>query len=183
MEDEPDFSDVIHKVKNWLLDKFDSLEPEKITQTILSHYKKDKTFSVPILVMCTLSGRLGEKGWKYVPQLPYQLAVLPDRFFKWLNLSMVSYAITALIAMGLIRQQNYLSKNPFILVLNKIINPVVLKVLSEKQPHHGGFLEAAPLTGFVLMSMVWANKKDHEVCAKAEKFLQNSIRKDGSLAN
>lgn len=175
-----DFSDLIQKVESWLLTNLKSLEPKEISKAILNHYKSDKTFSVPILTMCAISGRLGSDGWKYVPQLPFQFAAFPDRFFKWFNLSVVSYAIPALISIGLVRQKNKPARNPLIRLLNQFIIPKVLKVLSEKQPDNGGFLEAAPLTAFVLMSLVKAGKKEIDVCTKAERFLQNSIRSDGS---
>ncbi|HAF29883.1 MAG TPA: squalene--hopene cyclase [Bacteroidales bacterium] len=180
VKDDKDFSDLIQKVESWLLTNLKSLEPKEISKAILNHYKSDKTFSVPILSMCAISGRLGCDGWKYVPQLPFQLAAFPDRFFKWFNLSVVSYAIPALISIGLVRQKNKPARNPLIRLLNQFIIPKVLKVLSEKQPDNGGFLEAAPLTGFVLMSLVKAGKSEIEVCSKAERFLQNSIRTDGS---
>ena len=86
------FQSTICKLENWLSQKIGSLEPSKISEAILTHYSGDKTFSVPILALCALSGRLGEKGWESVPQLPFQFAALPDRFFRWFNLSVVSYA-------------------------------------------------------------------------------------------
>ena len=175
-----EFVVTIQKVENWLLKRLKSLDPEEISKTILNHYKTDKTFSVPILTMCALSGRLGENGWKYVSQLPFQFAALPDRFFKWFNLSVVSYAIPALIAIGLVTQNKKPAWNPIIRILNKLITPKVLKVLAEKQADNGGFLEASPLTGFVLMSLVGAGKREIKVCDKAEKFLQHSVRSDGS---
>jgi squalene-hopene/tetraprenyl-beta-curcumene cyclase len=177
---ELDFAVTIYKVESWLLKRLNSLEAQEISKAILNHYKTDKTFSVPILAMCALAGKLGEKGWNYVPQLPFQFAAIPDRFFKWFNLSVVSYAIPALIAIGLVRQNKKTGRNPIIRLLNKIIIPRILKVLAEKQPDNGGFLEAAPLTGFVLMSLVGSGKEEIEVCFKAESFLRDSIRKDGS---
>ncbi|MDF1549879.1 MAG: prenyltransferase/squalene oxidase repeat-containing protein [Bacteroidales bacterium] len=180
VKDEESFMPALNLLEHWLRQKVGELNPEKISTAILNHYADDKTFSVPILAMCALSGRLGKNGWVHVPQLPFQLAALPDRFFKWFNLSVVSYAIPALISMGLVKQKMDPPKNPLILLINKWITPKVLKVLSEKQPKNGGFLEAIPLTGFVLMTMVGADFKQHTVCSNAEKFLQNSIRNDGS---
>jgi len=175
-----EYQPTIHKLEEWLQSKTGTLNPAGISKNILTHYKSDRTFSVPILAMCALSGRLGENGWKYVPQLPYQLAAFPDRFFKLMNLSVVSYAIPALIALGLLRQKMKPSKNPFLKLINKLIYQKVLKVLAEKQPDNGGFLEAIPLTGFVMMSLTGAGLNGHIVSRKAEKFLQESIREDGS---
>ncbi len=179
VKEDQDHMHLINRVEQWLTKKLGGLEPEDISNAILRHYSADRTFSVPILAMCALSGRLGPDGWKYVPQLPFQFAVFPDRLFKWLNLSVVSYAIPALISMGLAKQHNH-KPGLLIRMINKLVIPKVLKILAEKQPANGGFLEATPLTGFVLMTLVGAGQKDNIVCNKAERFLQMSIRPDGS---
>lgn len=179
VKNDPTYANCIHHAENWLTDTLKNLDSESISTAILNHYQKDQTFSVPILAMCALSGRLGEKGWDLVPQLPFQMAVFPDSLFKLLNLSVVSYAIPALIAIGLVKSVNTKTSKP-IAQLNKSVKAKVLKVLAEKQPDNGGFLEAAPLTGFVLMSLVGSGEKELEVCAKAADFLGESIREDGS---
>lgn len=171
---------LVQKLERYLIDLMGSLEPAKLSKAILDHYQKDRTFSVPILAMCALAGRLGKNGWKYVPQLPFQLAALPNSFFRRVNLSVVSYALPALISMGLVKHIKTPSKNPLMRWLNNLLESKLLKVLSEKQPDNGGFLEAVPLTGFVLMTLVGAGKKNHEVCRKAESFLRSSYREDGS---
>jgi squalene-hopene/tetraprenyl-beta-curcumene cyclase len=55
-----------------------------------------------------------------------------------------------------------------------------LKVLERIQPENGGFLEAAPLTSFVTMSLAGMGLSDHPVAKKGVEFLLNSIRPDGS---
>ncbi len=179
VKNDTEFKEITAKTEKWLKARLVSLKPENISKEILNHYKTDKTFSVPILTMCALSGRLGKDGWKLVPQLPFQIAVLPDSFFSLLNLSVVSYAVPALIAMGLVKSKKS-KPNFFVSGINKLIKPKVLKVLSEKQPDCGGFLEATPLTAFVLMSMTGAGEINNEVCSESVKFLIASIRSDGS---
>jgi len=179
VKNDPTYANCIYHAENWLTDTLKKLDPESISTAILNHYQKDQTFSVPILAMCALSGRLGEKGWDLVPQLPFQMAVFPDRLFKILNLSVVSYAIPALIAIGLVKSVNTKNSKP-IARLNKSVKAKVLRVLAEKQPSNGGFLEAAPLTGFVLMSLIGSGEKELKVCSKAADFLSKSIREDGS---
>ncbi len=170
----------IKRIENYLIAQTGSLKPSRISDAILTHYKDDRTFSVPILAMCAMAGRLGPNGWKYVPQLPYQFAILPHQFFRFLNLSVVSYALPALISMGLIKQKKNPSRNPLMRFINKKLEKKLLKVLNEKQPPNGGFLEAIPLTGFVLMTLIGAGFKNNKVCKKAQNFLQKSIRDDGS---
>lgn len=174
------FTDCINNVEHYIISQTGSIEPEALSKAILKHYANDKTFSVPILAMCALAGRLGENGWKYVPQLPYQFAVLPPGLFRWLKLNVVSYAIPALISMGLVKQKKTPSKNPLLRIINKGLEQNILKVLDSKQPDNGGFLEAIPLTAFVLMTLIEAGFKNNRVCNKAEKFLQQTVRSNYS---
>ncbi|NOU60967.1 prenyltransferase/squalene oxidase repeat-containing protein [Marinifilum caeruleilacunae] len=178
-KDRAEFAETIQNAEDWLKDRLKKLDPESISSAVLNHYQSDQTFSVPILSMCALAGRLGDKGWKLVPQLPFQMAVFPDQLFKFLKLSVVSYAIPALIAIGLVKSRNS-RQNKLVRKLNKWVKPKVLKILAEKQPDNGGFLEATPLTGFVLMSLIGAGERKSEVCKKAADFLEQSIREDGS---
>ena len=47
-----------------------------------------------------------------MPQLPFELAALPFRFFQTIRLPVVSYALPALIAIGLVRHAQRPSWNP-----------------------------------------------------------------------
>jgi prenyltransferase beta subunit len=179
VEGDEAYQEPIQDAEAWLKKRVGSLEPETISEAILDHYKSDQTFSVPILAMCAISGRLGEKEWELVPQLPYHLAIFPNWMFRWLKLSVVSYAIPALIAIGLVKSRHS-RKGVFRKLVRAIFRKRVLNVLKAKQPDNGGFLEATPLTAFVLMSMVKANYKSLDVCDKASQFLATSIREDGS---
>jgi len=55
-----------------------------------------------------------------------------------------------------------------------------LKVLAEIQPPSGGFLEAAPLTSFVTMSLAAIGQAGHPVARKGVEFLIATVRPDGS---
>ena len=48
---------------------------------VAARYGKDRTFSVPILMLCALGGRLGEgrEAWRRVLPLPFEIAALPRR--------------------------------------------------------------------------------------------------------
>jgi hypothetical protein len=63
-----------------------------LVEAITARYGKDHTFSVPILMVLALSGRLGKHGWKQVPALPFELATLPRSFYGAIRLPVVSYA-------------------------------------------------------------------------------------------
>jgi len=81
------------------------LSADRLSEAIVRRYGKDRTFSVPILTALALTGRLGnaEQTWRHVPQIPFELAALPHRWFQWLRLPVVSYALPALVALGQVR--------------------------------------------------------------------------------
>jgi len=174
--------ETIEHAEQWLKHRVGSLEPLDITRAVKQHYGNDRTFSAPILTMMALAGCLGEpaQAWKLVPQLPFELAVVPHRFFKWLQLPVVSYALPALIAIGLARHKNRPIICPGCRILRNLTIKKVMKVLEKIQPANGGFLEATPLTSFVTMNLVSAGFKDHVVTGKAADFLLKSVRADGS---
>jgi len=144
---------------------------------VLREYRKDKTFSVPILTQCALAGLV---DWKEIPALPFELAWFPHRFYKTIKLPVVSYALPALIAIGQVKHHFVKPWNPLSRLIRKIaINPT-LKKLKSIQPTSGGFLEAAPLTSFVTMSLAAKGQHQHPVAEKGIQFLVESVRPDGS---
>ena len=173
------YPDTIAACESWLSKKLGApLSPDTLARAIISAYGKDKTFSVPILTMTALSGRLGEgkAAWKHVIPLPFELAALPHQFYKAVRLPVVSYALPALIAIGQVHYKQTGSRN----LLRKLTYQPCLKKLETLQPENGGFLEAAPLTSFVLMSLAAAGQKDHIVSQRAIAFLESNVRPDGS---
>src|SRR5262245_61166781 len=71
--------------------------PAAQAEAIRVRYGKDRTFAVPILTTCALAGLV---GWQEVAPLPFELACLPQAWFRFLRLPVVSYALPALIAIG-----------------------------------------------------------------------------------
>jgi squalene-hopene/tetraprenyl-beta-curcumene cyclase len=177
-----DHDHIIRRAESWLTNRIGSLEPGAIASAVLSYYGNDCTFSAPILLMCAICDRLGpgKQRWQWVPQLPLELAVLPHKFFKWLRLPVVSYAIPALIAIGLAKHYFFPSRFPVTRFLRDRVTPSTLEVLENIQPGHGGYLEAAPLTGFVVMSLAASGYRHHAVTVRGTGFLVQSQRIDGS---
>lgn len=161
------------KTRSFLKDKFEGDSNQHIISGVLKYYGKDLTFSAPILVMCALAGVIS--SWKEIPQLPFEVAVLPQKLFRFFKLPVVSYAIPALIAVGILRYKKG-KKNS----LREAFIPKCLNVLNQLQPLNGGFLEAPPLTGFVAMCMCGAGFNSHQSTLKGIDFLVNTIREDGS---
>lgn len=150
----------------------------EVADTILAHYKKDYTFSVPILTMCALCGIPEKEAFKKIPQLPFELALLPPRFYRLLNLSVVSYAIPALIAVGIVifkkKKSGRLTR-----WIRKKAEKKALKILQKSMPGSGGFLEAIPLTAFVSLSLINAGYANLDVVEKGIIFLKKTQREDG----
>jgi squalene-hopene/tetraprenyl-beta-curcumene cyclase len=167
----------------WITRAAGSSDPIRLAAALAERYGKDRTFSVPILTMCAIAGRLGSArdAWRLIPQLPFELAVAPRRLFGTLRLPVVSYALPALISMGLARHRRGPAL-PLVRGLRDLAGPRVLRVLEGLQPDGGGFLEAVPLTSFVTMSLVAAGESKNPVVRDGLDFLRRSVRGDGSWA-
>ena len=70
----------VQRCEAWIVGHVGSLLPDAIAKAVIARYGKDRTFSVPILMTCALSGRLGEprEAWRRVLPLPFELAALPE---------------------------------------------------------------------------------------------------------
>ncbi len=144
---------------------------------VRARYGTDKTFSIPILTHCALAGLV---DWRDVSPLPFELACIPANFYKWARLPVVSYALPALIAIGQVRHHFVKPWNPLVRIVRNLAIENSLAVLEKVQPASGGFLEAAPLTSFVTMSLAGMGRADHPVAQRGVDFLIRSVRSDGS---
>ena len=198
--DKPECRAARERARDWMRRAAGSLEPRPLARTITLRYGKDRTFSVPILTVLALAGLLktdepGERvpaggpsggggrigsGWRHVPQLPFELAAVPPAFYRWLRLPVVSYALPALIAIGQARHRQRPTRNPLARLVRRAARIRTLRRLEAIQPRGGGFLEAAPLTSFVVMSLVAAGEAAHPVVDRGVEFLERSVRADGS---
>ena len=167
----------------WLRGRAGSVEPAALARALAARYGADRTFSAPILTMCAIAGRLGAgaEAWRHVPPLPFELAAFPHRLYKWLRLRVVSYAVPALVAVGLARYKNLPPRNPLVRLARAAVERRTLAVLESMQPASGGFLEAVPLSSFVVMSLVAAGRGEHPVARRGAAFLRSLARADGSF--
>ena len=144
---------------------------------LIKRYGKDKTFSVPILTHCALAGLV---PWSQVPRLPFELSCIPASWYAMAKFPVVSYALPALIAIGQVRHHHGKTWNPITRLTRWLARDRSLAVLQKIQPINGGFLEAAPLTSFVSMSLAGMGLANHPVVVRAIDFLIQSVRPDGS---
>jgi squalene-hopene/tetraprenyl-beta-curcumene cyclase len=166
----------------WLRREAGELTPERLGRAIEARYGSDRTFSVPILTLCALSGRFGDgpRAWRAVPTVPFELAACPRKLFEWVGLPMVSYALPALIATGQAIHHHRPTRNPVARLARDLLRSRTLRILDAVQPPSGGFIEAIPLTSFVVMSLVGSGQANHPVVDRGLDFLCRSVRDDGS---
>lgn len=161
-----------------LLDRADKyIEAEGGIKGLRRRYGKDKTFAVPILANCALADRV---SWSKVASLPFEMACFPQSFYRFLRLPVVSYAIPALVAIGQAKYFHRKPWNPITRIVRRLVANKSLGVLEQIQPMSGGFLEAIPLTSFVVMSLASIGQHDHAVVQRGIEFLRDTARDDGS---
>lgn len=172
----------IDRAEHWLRGQVGDLGATSLKQAILRRYGSDRTFSAPILTVLALAGKLGAgaDAWRLVPQLPFELAACPQRWFRWMRLPVVSYALPALVAIGQVRHHHAPTRNPLLAPVRSALRTRTLQVARNMQPASGGYLEAVPLTAFVAMSLISAGAGDDPIVARGIRFLIDSARADGS---
>ena len=118
--------------------------------------------------------------WRRVPPLPFELACLPFGLLRFLRLPVVSYAVPALVAVGHARFFHRRPRNPLVWLLRRLAVGRSLQSLEVMQPPSGGFLEAIPLTSFVVMGLASTGRVEHGVTRRGVGFLLDSVRADAS---
>ena len=164
----------------WLCTEAGGIDADSIAAALRDRYGEDRTFSAPILTFAILTGRLPDSAWRHVPPLPFELSLLPHILLRLVRLPIVSYALPALIAIGLARHE--LGQRWPIAPLRNLWTAASLRKLTRVQPTSGGFLEAAPLSGFVTICLAATGRATHPVAQQAVRFLNDTVRDDGSWA-
>jgi squalene-hopene/tetraprenyl-beta-curcumene cyclase len=165
------------RVADWMRRAAGSLEPLALIGALDARYGRDRTFSVPILTVLATARIV---PWCLVPQLPFELAVCPRSWFATLGLPVVSYALPALIAIGLARHRRQPSRNVAARWMRQMASGRTLRILEQIQPDNGGYLEATPLTSFVCISLQVAGVETGPVLERGLGFIRRSVRPCGS---
>ena len=177
---EQQYSSTVEKVEAYITTHAGTTPAER-AEAVRKRYGKDRTFSVPILMSCALAKLV---PWNEVPRLPFELACLPQSWYRFARLPVVSYALPALIAIGQCVHQHRRSWNPIRNVVRWLAKGLSLKVLRRIQPTTGGYLEATPLTSFVVMALATNPQREqgapYQVISEGVRFLVNSVRPDRS---
>jgi squalene-hopene/tetraprenyl-beta-curcumene cyclase len=192
----PDIDAAARKAEAWLTHVAGGVDGGALRRALDARYGSDRTFSVPILTALAIAGRL--RSWRHVAQLPFELAAAPHQLFASLRLPVVSYALPALIAIGQVRHQMRPTRNPVTWLARTATRRRTLATLRAIQPATGGFLEATPLTSFVVMSLAALERSPGDAAFRLRPptmrggadaqaviragvaFLARSVRDDGS---
>jgi len=166
--------------ETWLSRRLGAVTADAIGAGIAARYGNDRTFQAPVLTLCAIAGRLGPDAWRTVPQLPFELCLLPRALFRYLRLEVVSYALPALIAIGIVRHR----QRPAVCVVRRRLRdlavPRLLAMAGALQPRNGGYEEAVPLTAFVTMALAAAGCGADPVVRNGLSYLRATVRPDGS---
>jgi squalene-hopene/tetraprenyl-beta-curcumene cyclase len=153
------------------------LDREGRIEGLKRRFGKDKTFVVPILANAALAGLV---DWRDVSPLPFELACFPQSLFRLLRMPVVSYAIPALVAIGQARFFHRPPRNPLAWLVRRLAIGRSRRALGRSQPESGGYLEATPLTSFVVMSLASIGQVTSKTTQCGVQFLVDSAREDGS---
>ncbi len=151
--------------------------PAERSRAVCQTYGEDRTFAVPILINLALADLV---PWKLIPRLPFELGILPHAVLRLLRAQVVSYALPALIAIGQLLHDRRPTPIWPLRLLRNILRRATLRRLGRLQPATGGFIEAVPLTGFVIMSLAGIGQADDVVVRQGLGFLRRTVRPDGS---
>jgi squalene-hopene/tetraprenyl-beta-curcumene cyclase len=175
-----DFQVPIRHATAWLVTRTGGVDFPRLVSELSKIYRTDRTFSIPILTFLAICEE-DDRVWKSIPALPFALALVPHSFYRFLQLQVVSYALPALIAIGLCRAAcvaNFKKSIPWW----RLVAKPLLNKLEKLQPPHGGFLDAIPLTAFVALALSKIGYHAHPVVLRSKEFLLGSYRADGSYA-
>jgi squalene-hopene/tetraprenyl-beta-curcumene cyclase len=175
------YRDHLKRAEAWLGERYGST-PGQLAEAVRQRYGTDHTFSVPILMNAALAGLV---PWAEVPALPFEAACVPQSLYRFVGMPVVSYALPALIAIGQTIFHHKPPRSWFRRRLRRWAVGPSLRVLERIQPASGGFLEATPLTSFVVMALAacgLARTKPQAaaVIRRGVEFLRASVRPDGS---
>ena len=140
-------------------------------------YGSDLTFQTPIRMAAAFAGLI---SWRDVEALPFELALAPRGLMGALRLPVVSYALPALVCVGLARQKKVVHWLVPWWLVRAFLDSSALSVVRAMQPESGGYLEAIPLTAFCWIGLQAANRTHDSIAANARKFLEATQREDGS---
>ncbi len=144
------------------------------------HCSGDKTLLAAILANCALAGMV---SWRQVPTLQLELACLPTRWRRNIQVLVPRYARPIVLAVGRAKLHHDPPKNPISRLWRRSIWRKSLALLEQLQASDDSFLASVPLTAFVVMSLGSVGCQQHSTVERGIEFLLSSVRADSSWSN
>jgi squalene-hopene/tetraprenyl-beta-curcumene cyclase len=145
----------------------------------LRKHVSDKMLLAPILSNCALADMI---AWRQVPTLPYELACLPKRWQRQIQLPMPRGATPIFIAVGRARFHHDPPRNPVTRWLRNWTKATSITVLRHLQAADDSYLGSPAFTAFVVMNVASIGCQDHAIVTHGVEFLLSSVRSDASWA-
>jgi squalene-hopene/tetraprenyl-beta-curcumene cyclase len=163
-----------------LTDRADEfLESHGGTASLRKRFGRDKSLTAPVLANAALAGLL---PWRQLPALPFEMACLPQDWFRRMHLPVASFALPLLVAVGQLKFHHDPPRNPLTRLLRLAARKRSLAALERAQADDGSFQESTPLTAFVVMSLASIGLAEHAIVRHGVEFLLASVRSDASWA-
>jgi squalene-hopene/tetraprenyl-beta-curcumene cyclase len=185
-DSEANHPDPISKAQAWLRTHGQSSAPtgdltaDFLLAAMSARHGNDRTLTVPALTACALTGRFeDETAWRGVPRFPFEMAVLPRSWYRFLSLPAAGHALPAMLAVGLAHHSQAPTRNPLVGAIRGMTRMRARAMLDKIQPSSGGFLESVLLTSFTVMGLSAVGQGDDLAVKKGLAFLQRSQREDG----
>jgi squalene-hopene/tetraprenyl-beta-curcumene cyclase len=121
--------------------------------------------------------------WRQVPALQLELACLPSRWRRNIQVFVPRYARPVVLAVGQAKFHHDPPKNPISRLLRRSFWRKSLALLEQLQAPDDSFLASVPLTAFVVMSLGSVGCQQTKIVERGIEFLLASVRADSSWSN
>jgi squalene-hopene/tetraprenyl-beta-curcumene cyclase len=141
------------------------------------HCGRDKPLFAAIMANCALADMV---PWRQVPTLQFEIACLPNRWQREVQIFAPRHATPLILAVGRAKYHHDPPKNPITRLLRRSMRCKSLAALERLQAEDDSFLASIPVTAFVVMNLSSIDCQDHAIVRRGIEFLLSSIRADSS---
>ena len=139
--------------------------------------RHEKMFTATVLTNCALADMV---PWRMVPPLAFEWGCLPARLRRWLPLDEDSVTNPAYLAIGLARLEHAPPSNPVLRAIRTSLRSKILSRIRAAQSPSGGFLDATPLTSFIVMNLATIGYAEHAIVRRGVEYLLESVGRDAT---
>ncbi|QEG35050.1 Squalene--hopene cyclase [Bythopirellula goksoeyrii] len=141
------------------------------------HFSDDKPFVAAILAICAMADIV---PWRKVPSLPFELACLPESFFRMQRLAGFGSMLPLVVAVGQAKNHHSPSRNPLAKGLRHQAEGPSHVALARVQAADGSFSGSTLYTSFVIACLASQGQSEDPQVRKGTNYLLSKVRSDGS---